>query len=244
MRFTITFFSEGPVELPLSYNETLQGFIYSHLNEVLGTFLHDRGFTWEKRHFKLFTFSRLIGRVRVVKGAFQFTPPLRLTISSPYSEILQSLAENLITREEIRLGRNRLHIASINVHFLPSMDGELTIRMLSPVTIYSTLKKGDGSKKTYYYNPYEDEFQTLLRENIIKKYRAFYEREPAGKDLSIEPLKVSRKDEKIILYKNFVIKGWMGVYRLKGHPELLKLAYDAGLGAKNSQGFGCFEVVG
>ncbi|MGB9819468.1 MAG: CRISPR-associated endoribonuclease Cas6 [Thermovenabulum sp.] len=28
-----------------------------------------------------------------------------------------------------------------------------------------------------------------------------------------------------------------------GEPLLLKTAYEAGLGSKNSQGFGCFEIL-
>jgi hypothetical protein len=40
-----------------------------------------------------------------------------------------------------------------------------------------------------------------------------------------------------------LIKAWEGVYELKGKPELLDVAYNTGLGAKNSQGLGCFEVV-
>jgi len=35
----------------------------------------------------------------------------------------------------------------------------------------------------------------------------------------------------------------MGIYKLKGGPELIHLVYDAGLGAKNPQGFGMFEIV-
>ncbi|MDN5332516.1 MAG: CRISPR-associated endoribonuclease Cas6 [Tepidanaerobacteraceae bacterium] len=46
-----------------------------------------------------------------------------------------------------------------------------------------------------------------------------------------------------VIYKDVIIKGWMGVYILKGDPVLLKIAYDAGLGSKNSQGFGCFEIL-
>jgi CRISPR-associated endoribonuclease Cas6 len=35
----------------------------------------------------------------------------------------------------------------------------------------------------------------------------------------------------------------MGMYTIKAHPILLELAYDAGIGSKNSQGFGLFEVL-
>lgn len=47
----------------------------------------------------------------------------------------------------------------------------------------------------------------------------------------------------IIKYKGTVIKGYSGDFILKGNPELIKLAYDTGLGSKNSQGFGCIEVM-
>ena len=113
--------------------------------------------------------------------------------------------------------------------------------MLSPVTIYSTLQSPTG-KKTYYYNPREKEFSILIRDNLLKKYQAYYKRSPDNDEFSIEPLRVSKKDEKIVSYKGFIIKGWMGLYRLNGSPELLKLAYDAGIGGKNSQGFGCFGI--
>lgn len=47
----------------------------------------------------------------------------------------------------------------------------------------------------------------------------------------------------MILYKGTVIKAWEGTFRLLGPQELVELAYDTGLGAKNSQGFGCFELL-
>lgn len=117
------------------------------------------------------------------------------------------------------------------------------IRMLSPVTMYSTLKTPTGRKKTYYFSPFESEFSELLEGNLKKKYEALYRSEPNGLSFSIEPIGVSKRDEKIIDYKGTVIKSWMGRYRLSGSLELMKLAYDTGLGAKNSQGFGCFEIT-
>jgi len=197
----------------------------------------------EKRRFKLFTFSRLLGKVEKRREHFLIKPPVSLVVSSPYNELLQSLAENLLKSPDVSIAGQVLQVESISVEFAPAFDSSVEIKMLSPVTIYSTLRTPDGRKKTYYYNPKEEEFSELLRKNIIKKYRAFYEKDPASTDFSIEPLRVSKRDEKIVTYKGFIIKGWMGRYRLQGYPALLRLAYDAGLGAKNSQGFGCFEVV-
>ena len=58
--------------------------------------------------------------------------------------------------------------------------------------------------------------------------------------LKIVPLKVK---ESIILYKDTVVKGWCGVFLMEGHLTLIRCVYDTGLGAKNSQGFGMFEVI-
>jgi CRISPR-associated endoribonuclease Cas6 len=38
------------------------------------------------------------------------------------------------------------------------------------------------------------------------------------------------------------MKSWLGQYR-KTTQDLLEFAYDAGLGAKNSQGFGLFDII-
>jgi len=40
-----------------------------------------------------------------------------------------------------------------------------------------------------------------------------------------------------------LIKGWKGRYILEGDPQLIRFGYDAGLGSRNSQGYGIFEVM-
>lgn len=44
-------------------------------------------------------------------------------------------------------------------------------------------------------------------------------------------------------YRETVIKGWTGIYELDLPEPFFYLAYDAGLGSKNSQGFGMLKVV-
>ena len=38
--------------------------------------------------------------------------------------------------------------------------------------------------------------------------------------------------------------GNLGIYTLTGHPLLLNLLYQSGIGARRSEGFGLFEIVG
>lgn len=75
---------------------------------------------------------------------------------------------------EINLSRNSFVISNIEVYPQPPLQDDVTIRMLSPVTIYSTLFSAIGKKKTYYYSPFEKEFSQLARANILKKYQALY----------------------------------------------------------------------
>jgi CRISPR-associated endoribonuclease Cas6 len=59
----------------------------------------------------------------------------------------------------------------------------------------------------------------------------------------IKPLRVNKRNEVIAIFKGTVIKGWTGIYELQLPEPYFSLAYDAGLGSKNSQGFGMVEVV-
>ncbi len=50
--------------------------------------------------------------------------------------------------------------------------------------------------------------------------------------------------EKIRIFKGTVTKGWTGHFWLEGEPEFLQFAMAAGLGSRNSGGFGFIEKVG
>lgn len=44
-------------------------------------------------------------------------------------------------------------------------------------------------------------------------------------------------------YKGFIVKSYSGRLFLEGPRSLLQMAVAAGLGSKNSQGFGCVKIV-
>ncbi|MBC7190399.1 CRISPR-associated endoribonuclease Cas6, partial [Candidatus Aerophobetes bacterium] len=200
MRITVTFQNikpEGFVELPLHYNYALQGFIYNHISTHLASFLHNRGYRYQKRVFRMFTFSRLEGRYHIEKEkeAILFAGPVTLHISSPVDDFLQEFAETLARASEVSIEKNMLVVSSIEVHFSPDIDSLAVIKMLSPLTCYSTFVSREGKKKTYYFSPFEKEFSELVRKNIVKKYISFYGRKPVSEDLKITPLKVNKNSE-------------------------------------------------
>ncbi|MEM3986959.1 MAG: CRISPR-associated endoribonuclease Cas6, partial [Candidatus Methanomethylicia archaeon] len=233
------------ITLPCHYNELVQGFIYRHLDGYLAKHIHSVGFKDSKsnRSFKFFTFSRLIPdeKLQIEDGKIHFYGGINLTISSCLDEFIRSLALNLLKDGEVRLGDEKLVVSSVHVETVPEYREKIYVRTLSPITVYSTLITSDGKKKTYYYSPFEKEFEKLIIENLNKKLRTLTGKVVRVKG-SIKPYRVSTKNQKVIFYKNTVIKGWDGIFELSLPQELFNLAFETGLGAKNSQGFGCIEV--
>jgi CRISPR-associated endoribonuclease Cas6 len=244
MRITISLTSEKQVVLPFEHNQLLQGMIYRNLPPESATRLHQEGFLYQNRRFKLFTFSRILASPIVDNYSkyFIFTKDIKFIIASPINWFMQDFAEYVIKQEFVMLGKNKLRPESINIHLPKTFPERVKITMLSPVTVYSTLQTVDGRKKTYYYSPFEPEFSEQIEANIKKKFEILHS-EKCYSPLSITPLFSGNKNERIITYKEFIIKAWEGVYELKGEPELIGVAYNTGLGAKNSQGFGCFEMT-
>uniref|UniRef100_A0A7C4U755 CRISPR-associated endoribonuclease n=1 Tax=candidate division WOR-3 bacterium TaxID=2052148 RepID=A0A7C4U755_UNCW3 len=242
MRLKITIESlHRNISLPIHYNYLIQSFIYRNLSRELSKKIHDEGFKYERRNFRFFTFSRIFGDFEIIKNKIIFNRKCFLYISSPIPDILESFANNIVKRCDIKIGGNKCYIGGIEVIFFEVNKTEYLIRFLSPVTIYSTLIAPKGKKKTYYYTPFEEEFSDKIKENLLKKYIAINENLKDGLEFDIKPEKVSKMNEHIIIYKETVIKAWSGIYRINGSKELIKLGYECGLGSKNSQGFGMIE---
>ena len=62
-------------------------------------------------------------------------------------------------------------------------------------------------------------------------------------NITITPVRLTPADKYITIYKNTIIEAYRGIYVLSGRPEFLDFLYNVGLGSKNSQGFGLFDVI-
>ncbi len=237
----INLVGEGDVILPKSYNHILQAFFYKNMDPVLSKFLHDIGFLHGKRRFKLFTFSKVIGRMVSKdrkKGLIFFKPEITLYFSSPLMDIVSSSVKTFLRRENLLLGKNKVSLSSIEL-VKPEVDEEITVRCLSPITVYRT---PEGERRFHYLNPWQEEFHELIKKNLVKKYELVYSKS-YREELEIEPVKVVEGYRKKILYRGTLIEAWEGYFKLRGDAEIIRLALEAGLGAKNSQGFGMVERV-
>ena len=241
MIIKITLIGDKNIVLPKSYNHILQAFFYKNMDPVLSKFLHDIGFLYGKRRFKLFTFSKVIGRIankNRKKGLIFFEPEITLYFSSPLIDIISSSVKTFLRRESLLLGKNKVSLSSIEL-VKPEVDEEITVRCLSPITVYRT---PEGEKRFRYLNPWQEEFYELVRNNLLKKFEIVYGKSYEG-DLEVEPVKVTESHRKKVVYRGTLIEAWEGYYRLRGSREMIRLALEAGLGARNSQGFGMVERV-
>jgi len=232
--------SKERIVLPLNYNYYLQSFLYASISPGLASFLHDKGFEYEKRSFKMFTFSKLMGRHEIKNGTITFTMPVKLIISSPLERFVSELANTMLSSSNLKLCGEDVYVEELSVLGKPEIKSRMEIEMITPVVAYSTLLTPEGKKKTYYYNPLEPEFAELIDRNLRKKYEAFYGKKPRARKTSIKPIFFN---ERILKYRDNVIKGYTGRFIIDGNRKLIELAYDCGLGSKNSQGFGMFDLL-
>ena len=186
-----------------------------------------------------------MGKFEIKGKEIKFFDSVRLYVGTIHKVVLQSLVENLLKNPRVMLGENSCDIQAIEIEPIPSSNGPILVKTLSPITTYSTLKGVDGKKKTYYYSPFEKDWDKMLLDNIRRKAKAlgWDEKLSRLKDAYIRPLKVNKKNLHIVYYRNTVIKAWSGIYELQLPEPFLGLVYNSGLGAKNSQGFGMLKWI-
>ncbi|NPV87970.1 CRISPR-associated endoribonuclease Cas6 [Coprothermobacteraceae bacterium] len=249
VKFTFREVKGNPIAIPVHYNYLLQHLIYKVFSPDLRSKLYLEGFTVGTRRFKLFTFSRILERGKVLGNSLVFGSSISFYFSSAIGEIVSDFGINALERKEFKLGRNELALAAIEVLEEPRLTTTLYARMLSPMTTYSTFEKS-GKKITHYFRPDEDEFQRILEENARKKYVAVMQAlgyEVSKQDLAELKLKVvphrysAERNRHLVYFKNSIIEAYSGIYKIEGSIELIGTSYDTGLGAKNSEGFGMWE---
>ncbi len=220
--------------LPFNYNHQLQSAIYAKLKETgYSDFLHDGGY-FSSHRYKAFVFGSLCGKHIVADGHFLFEDRVKLEVRSPVFAFCDALQQSLENDSRIRLFDSILPISDLalgNRHFC---DGEYTFAANSPVCVYRTEKNGS----TTYFAPPDDACVRYLLLNYRNKYAAIVGEEPP--ELSISPLPHQRKI--VTNFKGTWINGFKGKYVISGSGKGITFLYNAGLGAKNSQGFGLLDA--
>lgn len=247
MLIDLAFDSENEIfRIPRINLHLFQAMLYNLLPQTFGSFLHDEGFISANRRFKLFAFSWPRGKRKVVftEQDLIFQPPIRITVTTPVHLTVSGIADGVLGKPTIRIGNNTLFCSGITLKNPIAEREEISVYALSPITCYSTLYKKTGEPYTVYHNPSEADFTEQIHTNLIRKFNAIKPEAalPEGKALLIPSKNIREQVARFRPDDPRPIKGWWGRFILQGPKELLQIALDCGLGAKNSAGFGCIEL--
>lgn len=256
MRFKLTLYIDKKAfgdRIPLNYQYAASALVYrilSNSGSDFANWLHENGYSDEKRRFKLFTFSRLYAQRYLIEGPYMkiLSDKLYWYISFLPEKGTQEFIQGLFNQRSFELGdrRARFSFRVENIEILPSptFTDSMTFETLSPACIVR--QEEDGSEK-YIALDHPDAVE-IVKLNLLNKYKAFHGHEFPNNAFPFRLEALSRPKSSLVTIKEGTpqesrVRGYMCRFSLTAPVELMKIMYETGLGSKNSQGFGMSEVV-
>lgn len=255
MRFRLTLALTDQTRniLPLNYQYELSAWIYRMIhfgNPEFSTWLHDQGYTSDRKQFRLFTFSNLlIRKLQILQDRLIIqSAHVELTISMLPIDMIQHFITGLFGDKELLLGDHQsqvpMKVTAVEAIKVPQFTEKMSFRALSPMLISLKLP---NEKYARYLAPDHPEYPILFFRNLQEKLHAF-EGSPEiihGTACSFKLLSEPKK--KGITIKTGTLEqtkliGYKYDFELNAPANLLRFGYYTGFGEKNSMGFGCAEV--
>lgn len=254
MRFKLTLQIDKKAfgnRLPLNYQYASSALIYKILAKSgteFSTWLHENGFKAERKKFKLFTFSRIqIPRYHIEDAFIRIlsdtaTWQISFLPERSTQEFIQGLFKEQAFELGVREANIRFYVQRIELLPPPPFQDTMTFETLSPSCI---VQKNDEGKEKY-LSPDNPDASRLVKINLLGKYKAFTGNEFSLKDFPFKLKTLTPPKSVLICFKQGTpqenkIRGYMYRFSLTAPLELMKIAYETGIGSKNSQGFGCVK---
>ncbi|KXG77806.1 hypothetical protein AN618_08180 [Fervidicola ferrireducens] len=244
MRVRVVFQGEEPVVLPWNYPHLLHGYLYGAIaraNPEFGSFLHEQGFVEGNHRYKMLVFSKIFSREsRALPGGLKVTPPLTWWFSSPLNAPIEALVKTMLLEGEVRLGNIRLYVEKVEVEGIPDISERMLCETISPV-VASTGIKEEGRLVKRFLSPDETDFRRVIEVNLLRKAKALGISFDHALNINFEP--VGKWRSRLFTVQGTNVKGYEGRFVIEGDKNLIQLAYEAGIGERNSQGFGMLRFV-
>ncbi|MBR6083244.1 MAG: CRISPR-associated endoribonuclease Cas6 [Salinivirgaceae bacterium] len=262
MRFRLTLNNDNRLgrRLPLNYQYELSAAIYRILasgNEKYAEWLHDNGFQLENgKTFKLFTFGRLKPeKFRILRKSNQLEllpGKIDWQISFLPEKSTQKFIEGLFQKRVFEVGNKRsvvqFQVENIEMVTPPNFSDTMTFEAISPISVSQQLEDGRD-----YYPQSGEEFgkadwvRERLLKNLLDKYEVV-EGKPFVGDSYFNIMTLSEPKSSLVTIKagtpqETKVRGFMCKMALHCPADLMRIAYESGLGEGNSQGFGCLEMI-
>ncbi len=199
--------------------------------------------THSHQGFKFYTFSNLVLMNRKPSESGLCFERAFFILSSPDDRFIKSFAEGLLQQPEFYLdgpnGKADFVIERIEILKDLSFGDECWFKTLSPIYVKTIRKENESLREIDLY-PTEPKFYENLHKNLIERFSEFYGKAFVDYFDVVETAGI--KPKRIKIAESYRRCSLMSL-RLQASPELLKFAYDAGLGEKNAMGFGCVDMM-
>ena len=239
-------------EIPINYQYELSAAIYRILakaDQTYAAWLHDNGFAVDGKCFKLFTFSWLFAPHRIDRER------QRLVINSDTVEWHIGFLPERSTQQFIqgvfcdqgfqiadRISGAAFAIREVQVMRPLAYAPVMEFQTQSPICVSHRNEHG----KTDYLSPDAPNYAEGLLTGLLARYKALYGCDYDG-DVSIDFQLIGKAKPVLVKIKagtpaQTFVKGYQCKFRLALPGELMRIAYEGGLGEKCSLGFGMINI--
>ena len=214
--------------------------LYSVLESApaFSTFLHNGGYSVDDRQFKLFTFSPLKGNYSIQDKTISFTDKVSFEIRSSEPCVIQNLICGFNNISAINIAHNNLTVENCVLKSKRIYKHRVRVKTVSPIVVYVTR----NNTERIYFSPEDADFNHMVVNNAKRKWLSAGNKERDFR-LAVSLITDVPLKKEVTKYKGSYITAWHGAFVLDGNPEVLDFIYNTGLGSKNSQGFGMFELI-
>lgn len=229
--------------IPYNYSHILSAIIYRKIADLnLASDLH------ASKDFKHFTFSQInVPRRKPSRnGIISRDGRFHFYISSPHDYLIQSMVEGYLDDPQIIFRGDNIMVEQVELLKQPNFKKNSPVKMKTLSPVIARIKREDD--RIWDLNPGDLRFYTALQQNLIKKYNSFYADSNYNGDeyVKIVPEMDSVKRKRITIEKNGTQthhRAYLMRFEVEADERLVKFAYDAGLGEKNSMGFGMVDSI-
>lgn len=254
---------DSTYEIPSHYQYPLSASIYKIFNSSSAEFtefLHNNGYIASNgKPYKLFNFSNLILKnFNISQGLITGSDNVHFYFSTPLKDsILEHLIRGFMITNFINIANDlvssKFKVIKVVKLKEPSFSNYMYFKALTPITV-SQKKIYNGKNSIHYIKPSEDNFEQLIKNNLLNKYELIHKK-PYKSNFKLEIDKnyidayQERHYSKLVKIKEnrpdeMSIKGYAVPIMIRAeNPEIIKTAYDTGIGEKNSLGFGMLKPV-
>lgn len=235
MRVQLTVSPVNKCSIESDFEYKFRGVVYSNLEPNIAQKVHDE-------RFAPFTFS----------GVFPFSKQVEpsdeknIIVSSYRSDVIHSFAEN-VSDDVIEVGDVKLEVIDVDIF---SQEIPLTGKLYTPSGVYCEIDDDSYNTATYWKEEYGvDSFIEEIEQQLDNQIDKLTEYNSADRDFAVfsrascerefsRQIQVDTNEQHTV-----VLSKWNLSYTITNdlHYEYIKLAYQLGIGGKNTLGCGyCF----